>query len=103
MSPQDPDHPDKKIQMGEDFVEKYPASRYNEGVYAALVQIYVTKQNWDKFYADADKALALNPDDISVLTTVGWVIPHVYSSNDPKADGNLAKAETCQVKSEASI
>ena len=29
-------------------------------------------------YADADKALALNPDDVTVLVLVGWVIPHYY-------------------------
>jgi len=89
-SPQDAD---KKIQMGEDFVAKYPASRYDEGVYANLVQLYVPKQAWDKFYAASDKALALNPDDVGVLTTVGWVIPHTYDPNDPNAAKNLTKAE----------
>jgi tetratricopeptide (TPR) repeat protein len=83
----------KKIQMGEDFVQKYPASRYDEGVYASLVQSYLAKQDWDKFYAAADKALALNPDDVSVLTTVGWVIPHVYDPNSLDASKNLDKAE----------
>jgi len=84
---------DKKAQMGEDFVQKYPSSRYDEAVYAGLVQVYLSKQDWDKFYASADKALALNPDDVSVLTTVGWVIPHTYNPNDPNAEKNLAKAE----------
>ncbi len=89
-SPQDP----KKLQTGEDFVQKYPASRYDEPVYATLVQIYVTKQDWAKFNAAADKALALDPNDVSVLTTVGWVIPHTYNPSDLDADKNLAKAET---------
>lgn len=83
----------KKIQTGEDFVQKYPASHYDEGVYASLVQLYLAKQDWDKFYAAADKALALNPDDASVLTTVGWVIPHVYDPNSLDAAKSLDKAE----------
>jgi tetratricopeptide (TPR) repeat protein len=89
-SPQDAD---KKVQMGEDFVQKYPASRYDETVYATLVQIYVVKQDWAKFNAAADKALALDPNDVSVLTTVGWVIPHTYNPSDLDADKNLTKAE----------
>jgi tetratricopeptide (TPR) repeat protein len=96
MSPQDDD---KKIQIGEDFVGKYPASRYNEGIYASLVQMYAAKQNWDKFYAAADKALALDPNDASVLTTVGWVIPHLYNPSDPNADSNLMKAEDYEKRS----
>jgi tetratricopeptide (TPR) repeat protein len=90
VSPQDVD---KKVQMGEDFVAKYPASRYDGAVYSSLVQLYVPKQDWDKFYAAADKALALNPDDSSVLITVGWVIPHTYNPSDPNAEKNLDKAE----------
>ena len=36
----------------------------------------------------ADKALALNPNDVTVLVFVGWVIPH---SNDPSAQLNKAE------------
>lgn len=84
---------DKKIQLGEDFVQKYPSSRYDESVYAVLVQAYLTKQDWTKFSNAADNALALNPDDVSVLSTVGWVIPHTYNPNDPNAAAKLDTAE----------
>jgi len=84
---------DKKIQLGEDFVQKYPASRYDESVYAVLVQEYLTKQDWPKFNNAADNALALDPDSVGVLTTVGWVIPHTYNASDPNAAANLDKAE----------
>ena len=89
-SPQDAD---KKIQLGQDFVQKYPMSKYLESVYAGLVQAYYLKQDWKDFYATADKALALNPDDAGVLTMVGWVIPHVYNPNDPDGPKSLDKAE----------
>jgi tetratricopeptide (TPR) repeat protein len=84
---------DTKIQLGEAFVQKYPMSKYNESVYAGLVQAYYQKQDWKNFYANGDKALALNPDDVAVLATIGWVIPHVYDPNDPDAAKNLDKAE----------
>ena len=84
---------DKKIQLGEDFVQKYPASRYDESVYAVLVQEYMTKRDWTKFNNAADNALALDPDNVSVLTTVGWVTPHTYNASDPNAAANLDKSE----------
>jgi hypothetical protein len=40
--------------------------------------------------------LALKPDDVDVLATVGWVIPHVYNPHDVNADQQLIKAETCE-------
>jgi tetratricopeptide (TPR) repeat protein len=72
---------------------KYPASRYDESVYAGLVQAYYLKQDWTDFYANADKAIALNPDDAPVLSMVGWVIPHAYDPNDPDSAKKLEKAE----------
>ncbi len=89
-----PQAADTRIQLGNDFLQKYPTSRYDESVYAGLVQAYYSKQDWKNFYGDADKALALNADDVGVLTMVGWVIPHVINPDDPDAQKNLDKAET---------
>lgn len=88
-----PQDPDKKIELGKDFLQKYPMSQYVESVDAGLVQAYYLKQDWKDFYATADQALALRPDDAGVLTVVGWVIPHVYNPNDPDAPKSLDKAE----------
>lgn len=84
---------DKKIQLGEDFTKTYPNSRYVESVYAGLTQAYYTKQDWKNLYLVSDKALAINPDDVDILTLVGWVIPHVTDGNTPDADKQLDKAE----------
>jgi tetratricopeptide (TPR) repeat protein len=86
--------PDKKIQLGQDFLQAYPSSRYTESVYSGISQAYYTKQDWKNLYLFSDKALALNPDDVDILTMVGWVIPHVTDSNTPDADKQLNKAET---------
>jgi tetratricopeptide (TPR) repeat protein len=88
-----PDAIDQQIQLGEQYLQKYPNGIYVEQVYARLVNTYYLKQQFDKMYAAADKALALNPDDLSVLVIVGWVIPHQYDPNDPETDRRLAKAQ----------
>jgi tetratricopeptide (TPR) repeat protein len=87
---------DKKIQLGNAFLEKYPKSVFAEAVDSQLTTAYYDKQDWKDFYATADKALALKPDDVDVLATVGWVIPHFYNPSDDNADQQLNKAETCE-------
>jgi tetratricopeptide (TPR) repeat protein len=84
---------DKQIGTGEDFVKKYPQSKYDEFVYSRLTNAYFNKQQMDKMYASGDKALALNGDDVSVLVLIGWVIPHNIDPNDLDSDRRLAKAE----------
>jgi tetratricopeptide (TPR) repeat protein len=91
-----PDDYDKQIELGEAFVKQYPQSRYDETVYGRLTNAYYHKQQPEKMYAAADKALALNPDDVSILVLVGWVIPHSYDPNDPESARRLEKAETCE-------
>jgi tetratricopeptide (TPR) repeat protein len=88
-----PTDSDQVIKLGEDFVQKYPTSRYSESVYSRLTQAYFSKNQSDKMFAAGDKALALNPDDVDVLSLVGWVIPHSYDPNDMDAERKLDKAE----------
>ena len=85
---------DKKIQLGNAFLEKYPTSIFAEAVDAGMVNAYYAKQDWKGFYSTADKALALKPDDVDVLTSVGWVIPHFFNPQDEDADQQLSKAES---------
>jgi tetratricopeptide (TPR) repeat protein len=84
---------DAKIQAGEDFEQKFPNSRYLGGVQGTLVTLYYNKQDWTKFYGEADKALAKDPDNVPVLTLVGWVIPRVYNASDPAEPGKLDQSE----------
>ncbi len=85
--------PNKKIQLGTGFLQKYPKSVYAEKVDVALMIAYDDQQDWNDTYRFGDNALALNPDNVDVLTTVGWTIPHVYDPNGPDADKELDKAE----------
>jgi len=83
---------DKKIQMSQQFLQTYTESRYQESVYNQLVSAYYAKQDWISFYANADRVLGIDPDDVDVLTVVGWVIPHLYNKDDPDADKKLDRA-----------
>jgi len=85
---------DKRIQLGQDFLQKYPSSVYIEAVHAGLAQAYFTKQDWKNFYANADQALALKADDVDLLAMVGWVIPHTIVGNEADASEQFDKAET---------
>jgi tetratricopeptide (TPR) repeat protein len=88
-----PSAPDTRIQLGNDFLAKYPMSVYAESVYSGLVQAYFAKQDWKDFDAEADKGLAAFPDDVNMLAITGWVIPHVFDPTAPDAAAKLEKAE----------
>ncbi|MFY9802182.1 MAG: hypothetical protein WA211_08905 [Candidatus Acidiferrales bacterium] len=88
-----PEDADKRIQLGEQYLQKYPTGKYEEQVYSALTIAEESKQDLPKMYADADKALALNPDDVTLLVLVGWVIPHNNDPNDLEQDRKLDKGE----------
>jgi tetratricopeptide (TPR) repeat protein len=88
-----PEDADKRIQLGEKYVDKYPSGKYDAQVYQGLTTAEYSKQNLPKMYVDADKALALNPDDVTVLVLVGWVIPHNFDPNDLSAESRLDKGE----------
>jgi tetratricopeptide (TPR) repeat protein len=88
-----PTDPGKKIQAGQQFMQNYPGSRYEESVENQLVDAYYQKQDWTNFYSVADKAVEKDPDDVDVLAVVGWVIPHLYNPEDPSAEKKLSKAE----------
>jgi tetratricopeptide (TPR) repeat protein len=88
-----PEDDDKRIELGNALVQKYPNGHYTEAVYSQLTQADYNKRDFAKMYADSDKALAMNPDDVSVLVITGFVIPHVYNPNDADADAKLDKAE----------
>ncbi len=89
-----PEEADHIIQLGEAFLNKYPNSEYAVTVYSRLTQAYFDKQELSKMFASGEKALQLNPNDLTVLTLVGWVLPHAYNPNDLDAAQKLTKSET---------
>ncbi len=83
----------KKDQMGEDFVAKYPQSRYRSDVYVWLVRGYLAEGKVDKMEAVGDKELQLNPDDPQTLAIMGSTLPRAMNASTPNPAQRLDKAE----------
>src|ERR1700735_264972 len=88
-----PQQADARIKLGEQFLAKYPQSKYAEQIYTRLMQDYLDKQQFDKMYDAGDKARALNPENVDVLVLYGWVIPHNFDPDDPNTVKRLNQAE----------
>jgi len=84
----------RKIELGNKFLQKYPKSPFEERIDVGMMNAYRERREWKDAYHFGDSALALEPDDVDVLTIVGWTIPHVSNPNDPDADQQLTKAQT---------
>jgi tetratricopeptide (TPR) repeat protein len=85
--------PAMQIQVGEDFITKFPMSKYVPGVYGMLTTAYYTTGNTDKMFAAGAKALELNPDNVDVLALLAMAIPRRVKANTPDGPQQLAKAE----------
>jgi tetratricopeptide (TPR) repeat protein len=85
--------PAGQIKAGQDFETKFPNSRYLEVVQSTMVNLYYNQQDFSDFYAEGDKVLAKNPDNVPVLTLVGWMIPRDYKADDPTEPAKLDKSE----------
>jgi tetratricopeptide (TPR) repeat protein len=84
---------DKKIELGEAFILKYPETRYRSSVYGALTFAYVQVGNMQKMQEVGEKEIALAPNDVSTLALLGQTLPRAWKSSAPDATQVLAKAE----------
>jgi tetratricopeptide (TPR) repeat protein len=85
----------KKIELGEAFLQKYPESRYKAPVYGALAFSYVQTGQVQKMQEYGEKDIALVPNDVSTLALMGQTLPRSIRSTTPPADAAqlLTKAE----------
>lgn len=84
---------ERKIQLGEDFLKKFPQSQYVESVYSQLTAAYVATGQTDKTFAAGEKALELKQDDVDVLALLAWVMPRRIGASALDADQKLEKSE----------
>jgi tetratricopeptide (TPR) repeat protein len=83
----------KKVQLGEEFVQKYPQSRYLPVVYSTLVQAYLQAGQVEKMEAVGEKEIALSPTDVQVMAILGQTIPRAINANTVEPAKQLDKAE----------
>src|SRR5215475_2558820 len=74
-----------KLTAAEDFLKKYPESRYRIIVYPFLTIGYVQIGQADKALAFGDKELEINPNDVATMAVMSQTIPRVYNASAPDA------------------
>jgi tetratricopeptide (TPR) repeat protein len=93
------DDPTKKNQLADEFLQKYPQSRYRGPIYSWQVRYYFSKGQIDQMETAADKELELIPNDVQTLAIVGSALPRQMNASTPDPQKRLAKAEQYSQKS----
>ncbi len=88
-----PGDANKKIELGEAFLQKFPQSRYRPPVYGAMTFASVQIGQVQKMQEYGEKAIELTPNDVSTLALLGQTLPRTLHGNTPDADKILTKAE----------
>jgi tetratricopeptide (TPR) repeat protein len=83
----------KKAQLGENFLQKYPQSRYRPAVYSSLTMTYLQIGDVQRMTDTGVKALEVNPNDVQVLGILGQTIPRALSKDPAVAAKQLEQAE----------
>ena len=83
----------KKISAGEEFLQKYPESRYRPPVYSILTVAYLQTGQTQKAFDVGDKEVELKPDDVQTLAILSQTIPRAINGSTPDAQKQLDKAE----------
>ncbi|HYB61232.1 MAG TPA: hypothetical protein VEH50_07115 [Methylomirabilota bacterium] len=83
----------KQIQLGEDFVKKYPTSRYLSVVYKILAGDYMNQGEEDKMFAAAQNSIDHNPDEVDALSLMVWAGARRINPQAPDAAAKFAKYE----------
>jgi tetratricopeptide (TPR) repeat protein len=84
---------DKKIKAAEDFVQKYPQSRYLPPVYSMMVKLYLQSNQVEKMQDVGEKEVAISPNDVQTLAILGQTLPRAWRASMPNAQEQLNKAE----------
>jgi tetratricopeptide (TPR) repeat protein len=85
--------PNKKIQLAEEFLQKYPQSRYRPTMYQALVSGYFATQKVPQMLDAGEKEIQINPNDAPVLAVMAQALARTYNPKAPDAAKQLSKAE----------
>ena len=85
--------PTASAKLGEEFIQKFPTTRYAEFTYTKLTQLYLNIQELDKLAVVGEKALAINPDNMDVLTIMCWTTARGTRSDALDAPQKYNKAE----------
>ncbi len=85
--------PQKRIGLGEAFLQKFPNSFIKDGAYINLMQTFVQLNDMPKAIGAARKAVEANPGALEALHYLTYVFPFVFKMDDPEATAKLSLAE----------
>lgn len=94
-----PNEADKKTQLGENFIQTYPDSRYRPEVVSWLASAYMRKGEVDKLQTEGDKELAIAQKNPLSLAALGSNLARAVNANTPDLAKHLEQAETFCKKS----
>jgi tetratricopeptide (TPR) repeat protein len=86
--------PTARIQLGEGFAVKFPASHYLPGVYGVLTSSYFATGNTEKMFTAGSRAIRLDPQNADVLSLLAMAISRRVKPTTPDAVAQLQTAET---------
>jgi len=81
------------ISQGEDFLAKYPSSRYRPSVFSRLVAAYLNAGQADKLLVAGQKALGESPDNLEILAIMSSILPRTVDPKSLDSDQKLSEAE----------
>ncbi|HVB97858.1 MAG TPA: hypothetical protein VNJ12_00800 [Candidatus Dormibacteraeota bacterium] len=84
--------PKDVVSSGQDFLKKFPTSRYAGSVYGRLAVAYETLGDPDQMMDAGQKALQLNPDDVDVLSLLAYSIPRRINPDNIDSGEKLQEA-----------
>jgi tetratricopeptide (TPR) repeat protein len=87
-------NPQEVIRSGESFLKSFPNSFYAYAVYARLAHAYEVTGDSQKMFDAGHKALAINPNDVDVLSLMAYTIPRRIDPNN--ISSGLQLQETTQ-------
>ena len=86
--------PQKKIALGDAFLQKYPNTFIKDGAYVLKMHAYGQLNDVAKAMEAAQGAVDLNPGQLEALNYLAYVFPFVFKADDPQAAAKLEKAES---------
>ena len=86
--------PNKRVQLAEAFVQKYPSSDFKDQAYQVEMGSYQQLGQSDKAMDAAHKAVEANPDNIAALNYLSFAFPFVFEAKASDKDSKLAQTET---------
>jgi len=82
-----------KAKLGEEFLQKYPESRYRPLVFSTLTMTYYNAGQIQKMMETGAKDVELTPTDVNILALMGQIMPRVLSKDPAEASKQLTLAE----------